>query len=291
MEKSTKKYWILALVIPFTMVGMFVAYMIISYAQRTSTGSAGNTVSSITPEIAKDSYYGGVYMDSVKLPSSNGSASVIKTAYISMSADDMDATVKSISDLELEYKAEATTSQDSGKGAARYISMTIKVEQAKFEEFYNALKALPGEFTYSSTGTSDVTETVEDLQARLDNLQTLETQLSSVLKQAKTVTDILAVQKELSTTRTQIEELQTQIKNLDNQTSYSYVSVMISQSSVGSQLSDDQWLPLGILKDAGRALVGFAKFLGTGLIYVVVFSPVIAAVVVPVIIIQKRAKK
>ncbi len=291
MEKSTKKYWILALVIPFTMVGMFVAYMIISYAQRTSTESVGNTVSSLSPEIAEDSSYGGVYMDSAKLPSSNGSESVIKTAYISMSADDMDATTKSISDLESEYKAETTTSQDSGKGSARYISITIKVEQSKFEEFYNDIKLLPGEFTYSSTGTSDVTETVEDLQARLKNLQTLETQLSGVLKQAKTVTDILAVQRELSTTRTQIEELQAQIKNLDNQTSYSYISIVISQSSTGSQLSDNEWLPLGILKDAGRALVGFAKFLGTGLIYVVVFSPVIAAVVVPVIIIQKRAKK
>ena len=65
----------------------------------------------------------------------------------------------------------------------------------------------------------------------------------------------------------------------------------MTQSSVGSQLSDDKWEPIGILKDAGRALVGFGKFLGSGLIYVLVFSPVIAAVVIPVVIIQKKAKK
>lgn len=291
MEQSTKKYWILALVIPFTMVGMFVAYMVISYAQKTSSGYTDDAVSPLSFETAKDSYYGGVYMDSTKLPSSNGGEAVIKTAYISLSADDMDVTLASIQDLETEYKAETTTSQDSGKGAERYINITIKVEQSKFEEFYNRLKDLPGEFTYSSTGTSDVTETVEDLQARLNNFQTLEKQLSNVLKQAKTVTDILAVQKELSVARTQIEELQAQIKNLDNQTSYSYISMTISQSSTGSSLSDEKWLPLGIIKDASRALVGFGKFLGTGLIYVLVFSPVIAAVVIPVVIIQKRAKK
>ena len=85
--------------------------------------------------------------------------------------------------------------------------------------------------------------------------------------------------------------MQSQIKDLDNQTSYSYLYVTISQSSTGSQLSDEEWKPFGILKDAGRALVSFAKFLGTGIIYVLVFSPVIAAVVVPVIIIQKKAKK
>lgn len=291
MEKSTKKYWILALVIPFTMVGMFVAYMVMSYAKFAVTSSSGNSVSMQAPDMAKDSYYGGVYMDSTFLPTSNGGEDIIKTASISMSADDMDATMVSIQGLEEEYDAVTTTSQDAGKGADRYISITIKVEQSRFEEFYNKIKALPGEFTYSSTDATDVTETVQDLQARLDNLQSLEAQLADILKQAKTVTDILAVQKELSSTRTQIESLQTQIKNLDNQTSYSYVSMYMTQSSVGSQLSDNQWLPLGILKDAGRALVGFGKFMGTGLIYVLVFSPVIAAVVVPVIIIQKRAKK
>ncbi len=287
MDKSSKKYWILALVIPFTMVGMFVAYMIVSYAQKTANSATENSISIQYPGMAEDSYYGGTY----KLPSSNGGDTVIKTAYISMSADDMNATNASIQSLETEYNAETTSSQDSGQGADRYINITIKVEQVKFEEFYNELKALSGEFTYSSTSTTDVTETVEDLQARLNNLQSLETQLSDVLKQAETVTDILAVQKELSTTRTQIEELQTQIKNLNNQTSYSYITISISQSATGSELSDEEWKPFGVLKEAGRALVSFAKFLGTGLIYVLVFSPVIAAVVVPVIIIQKKAKK
>ncbi len=287
MDKSSKKYWILALVIPFTMVGMFVAYLIVSYAQqRTSTDSAYNVVSQDSIEYADGGYYGGV-----ALPSSNGGEDVIKTANISMAADDMDATLTSIQAIEEEYSAETMSSQDSGKGSYRYIYVTLKVDQSKFEDMYNAIKALPGEFAYSSTGSTDVTETVEDLQARLENLQALETRLTKVLDQAESVTDILAVEKELASTRADIESLQSQIKDLDNQTSYSYLYITISQSATGSGLSDEEWKPFGVLKDAGRALVSFAKFLGTGLIYVLVFSPVIAAVVIPVVIIQKKAKK
>jgi hypothetical protein len=287
MDKPSKKYWILALVIPFTAVGLFVAYLIVSYTQqRTSTDSAYNVVTSDSVEYVKDSYISGFV-----LPSFNGGEDVIKTANISMAADDMDATLASIQEIENEYGAETMSSQDSGKGSHRYIYITLKVEQSKFEEMFNAIKSLPGEFTYSSIGSTDVTETVEDLQARLENLRALETRLSNVLDDAETVTDILAVEKELASTRTDIEALESQIKDLDNQTSYSYVYVTISQSSTGSQLSDEEWKPLGILKDAGRALVSFAKFLGTGIIYVLVFSPVIAAVIVPVIIIQKKAKK
>lgn len=289
MDKTSKKYWILALVIPFTIVGLFVAYLIVSYSQeRTSLGYGygSDVVSQDSIEYAKESYYGGV-----ALPSSNGGEDVIKTANISMDADDIDATVVSIQEIEDEYDAETMSSQDSGKGSNRYVYLMIKVEQSRFEDMYNDIKALPGEFTYSSTGATDVTETVEDLQARLENLQALETRLNAVLGDAETVTEILAVEKELASTRIDIEALQAQIKDLDNQTSYSYLYVTISQSSTGSQLSDEEWKPFGILKDAGRALVSFAKFLGTGIIYVLVFSPVIAAVVVPVIIIQKKAKK
>jgi hypothetical protein len=82
------------------------------------------------------------------------------------------------------------SSQDSGKGSYRYVYLTIKVEQSKFEDMYNAIKALPGEFAYSSTGATDVTETVEDLQARLENLQALEARLNAVLDDAETVTEI-----------------------------------------------------------------------------------------------------
>jgi hypothetical protein len=78
---------------------------------------------------------------------------------------------------------------------------------------------------------------------------------------------------------------------MERQTDYSIVQITITQSSTGSSLTDEEWRPLGILKDASRALVDLAKFLGTAIIWVLVFSPLIAAVVIPVVIIQKRAKK
>lgn len=294
MEKTSKKFWILVFAIPLTIIGMFIGYLIITYADTYIQANYGvKTVSEVPSyDPTSSSYYGGVGMDSeTSSYIRNTSQEIIKTASMNMAADDMDATLTLIEALEAEYNASTTNLQDSGKGADRYLYMTIKVEESKFEELYNKLKALPGEFTYSSIGSSDVTESVTDLQSRLANLQKLETQYNDILKTAKTVDEILSVQKELSTTRTEIESIQTQLKNIDNQTSYSYITLTVSQSSTGTQLSDNEWRPVGILKEAGRALVGFAKFLGTGLIYVLVFSPVIAAVVVPVVLILKKTKK
>ncbi len=294
MEKTSKKFWIITLTVPLTVIGMFIGYLIITYANKyVQTNYGTKTVSEVPSyDPTSNNYHGGVGMDSIGSSYiRNTSQEIIKTASMNMAADDMDKTLASVEALETEYNASTTNLQDSGKGVDRYLYMTIKVEESKFQELYNKLKALPGEFTYSSIGASDVTESVTDLESRLANLQKLETQYNDILKTAKTVDEILSVQKELSTTRTEIESIQTQLKNIDNQTSYSYITLTVSQSSTGTQLSDNEWRPLGILKEAGRALVGFAKFLGTGLIYVLVFSPVIAAVVVPVVLILKKTKK
>ena len=274
------------------LIGMFVAYMIVTYANTAIRDNVESPISTAPDYVTESDAKGGVYMNEGLAPTiTSSNQNIIKIANITMSADDMDATLTSIQALKTTYGATTTNLQDSGKGSERYITLTIKVEESKFEILYNKIKELPGEFTYSAISSTDVSETVQDLETRLANLKKLETQYNTILKSAKTVTEILAVQKELASTRTEIESIQTQLKNLDNQTSYSYITVYMTQSSVGSQLSDDKWQPIGILKDAGRTLVGFAKFLGTGLIYVLVFSPVIAAVVVPVVLILKKTKK
>jgi len=181
--------------------------------------------------------------------------------------------------------------QDSGKGKERAVVLTLRVKEKDFDAFFQELKGLDGEYQYSTISSSDVTETVLDMEARLKNLKSVETQYLSILKKATTVSDTLAVQRELTTVRSEIEYLESSLDNMERQTDYSTVQITITQSSTGSSLTDEQWRPLGILKDASRALVDLAKFLGTTIIWVLVFSPLIAAVVIPVVIIQKRAKK
>ena len=85
--------------------------------------------------------------------------------------------------------------------------------------------------------------------------------------------------------------IETQLKNLATQTDYSYIRVRISQSSTGAEIVDQGWKPLGVLKASVRLLVSFMKLVGSLLIFLLVFTPVIAIVAVPVVILKKRAKK
>lgn len=244
----------------------------------------------LTPEELPNS--SGKVTDSVGQAESRESAlKVIRIGNISISVDDIDATIGQVNTTLEKYKGETLGMQDSGKGKDRIVSLTLRVKEVDFDTFYQELKDLDGEYEYSTISSSDVTETVLDMEARLKNLKSVETQYLAILKKATTVSDTLAVQRELTTVRSEIEYLESSLDNMEKQTDYSTVQITITQSSTGSSLTDEDWRPIGILKDASRALVSFAKFLGTAVIWVLVFSPVVAAVVIPVVLIQKRAKK
>ena len=256
---------------------------------RTSSNEIGMD-GGLTPEEIPGSY--GKVTDSVDQSEERDSTQkVIRVGSISIAVDDIDGTVENVDTILAKYKGETLSMQDSGKGKERGVVLALRVEETDFDAFYQELKNLDGEYEYSNISSNDVTETVLDMEARLKNLKSVETQYLSILKKATTVSDTLAVQRELTTVRSEIEYLESSLDNMERQTDYSTVYLTITQSSTGSSLTDEEWRPAGILKDASRALVDFAKFLGTAIIWVLVFSPAIAAVVIPVVIIQKKAKK
>ena len=198
----------------------------------------------------------------------------IKTGTLSMVLDDLDVARKEFEDIKNEYSGSITYSYESGEGLDKYISMTLKIVSSDFEKVFEEISEIEGEIEYSYVNTSDVTEQYIDLQSRLKNLEAVEVQLTEIMETAKTVEDTLAVYSELSSTRSQIEVLKGQIKYLDNQTDYSYITVTFSLSSVGADITEDAWKPLGVLKNAFRALISILERFIDLLIWVLVFSPI-----------------
>lgn len=217
--------------------------------------------------------------------------SLIKSGTISVAVDNIDGTLEEIDEIEKSYDALTINLDDYGKGLNRRVDITIKVEQSRFESLYKSLKALEGEHQGSSISVSDVTEIVMDLEARLKNYKSVEAQYLTILESVENIEETLAVYKELNQVRLEIERVETQLKNLGTQIEYSYIHLNMSQSSAGAEIADEKWSPAGVLTEALRALVSFAKAIGSLLIWILVFSPVIALVVFPVLHLRKRAKK
>ena len=231
-------------------------------------------------------------LDSLNYDEANVDSKIRKSGTVNLIVDDLDKANENISDILDGYNGSIISSNESGQGNSKSISVTIKVPVEYFEDVYEEVQDVGTEVEYASYYTDDVTMEYTDLESRLRNLQVAENQLIKILETAETVEDTLAVYNQLTNTRSQIEVIKGQLKYLDSQVDYSYLTVNLSLSDVGKDVKDEKWEPFGVFKNAISSLVDFGIFIVNGLIWVFVFLPVVLIPIFIIIaVVKKKAKK
>ena len=125
----------------------------------------------------------------------------------------------------------------------RYATVTLRVPVAGYDDFLNSLRTLPGgKITREEAKSNEVTEQYTDLQSRLRNLERTETQYLELLKQAKTIAEILTINDRLDGVRSQIEQAQGRIKVLDHLTELATVQLALAPI-IPAQVKDNGGLP------------------------------------------------
>ena len=117
----------------------------------------------------------------------------------------------------------------TGGAAPASGTLVLQVPQAAYATVLAQVQAIAKVTSMSSTST-DVTGQYVDLQARIDALQASRQQYLTILSKATSIGDILSVQSQLDTIQSQIEQLQGQLNLLTSQTTYSTLTVSLSQS-------------------------------------------------------------
>jgi hypothetical protein len=122
----------------------------------------------------------------------------------------------------------AESSIDDTGGDADTASMRLRVPASRHDDLVTALRALGGGRVLKEGTTSrEVTAEYTDLQSRLRNFQRSEAQYQELMKQARTVDEILNVQSRLDSLRGQIEEAQGRLNLLDNQVDFATVTLTL----------------------------------------------------------------
>ena len=257
-----------------------------SYSSQRSAVEEDGFESSFSPSSDEESLKG----DDLSNYDSDGSE-IVKTGEISMTVDNIDKAFAEFNNIKDQYEGDITYSYEGGEGVDRYVYVTLKIKSSEFEEVVGKISQIEGELNYSYSNTTDITEQYVDLESRLRNLEAVETQLLEIMDSAETVEETLAVYTELASTRSQIEVLKGEIRYLDSQTDYSYITVTFSLSSTGAEISEEEWKPLGVLKDAFRAFVSVLKGIGNTLIWVLVFSPIALVGFGVYLLVRKKGKQ
>lgn len=162
------------------------------------------------------------------------------------------------------YIASSSTSNQPGGSTAMVL---LKVPAGRFEEAVDRLHGL-GEVKSLSISGQDVSAQYVDLQARIANLEAQRDQLRTLMTQAKTVQETMAIQDRLFSVTQQIEQLKGQLQMLETKTSYGTLSLTISDIPDGTRPlpQPEGWGTREALSKAAHAFVdtlnGFIVILG-----------------------------
>lgn len=125
-----------------------------------------------------------------------------------------------------------TEVRQQGAGASndsKTVTVVARIPAAQFEATVEEIRKIGNRVIQEKQTGQDVTEEFIDLEARIRTKKALETQFLEIMKQARTVSDALEVQKQIAAVRTEIEQLEGRRRFLENQSSLSTITVTLQQ--------------------------------------------------------------
>ncbi|AYB32425.1 DUF4349 domain-containing protein [Chryseolinea soli] len=154
---------------------------------------------------------------------------LIREARLQMDVTSLKNISDSVNVLLRQYHAYASNEAQDNQRYDLRKSMTIRVGEQQFEPMMKRLEALATRIVERSVTTQDVTLEYTDLQARLRSKKELEVRYHEILRQAKTVKDMLAIEEQLGATREEIESMEARFKRMTNLTTYCTLDVVFVQ--------------------------------------------------------------
>ncbi len=103
--------------------------------------------------------------------------------------------------------------------------LEVRIPSHKFDDFVKSLSGVIVSLDNKDIQVKDVTEEYVDVEARIKSKKDVMTRYSELLKQAKSVAEMLDIEREIGTLQADIESLEGRLKYLQNQTSLSTLNL------------------------------------------------------------------
>lgn len=150
---------------------------------------------------------------------------LIKESQLRFETQDLDKTYSNIIRFVKQNNGFVQNDQSSKNYNRIYRNLTVRIPTQNFQKTIDSISSHVAFFDEKRISSKDVTEEFIDLEARLKAKQTLEKRYLELLSKAKSVKEILEIERELSNIREEIEAKQGRLKYLQNRVSLSTLSV------------------------------------------------------------------
>lgn len=260
---------------------MVVSLLVVSCAAKAPTPSPvtskPNTVPAPSisvgsaPGASKDASYS---YDTINQSLPSDERMIVRNGNMSLVVKDVIEARDSIAQLAEDIGGYVVSSRIYGEEQDRRAQISIRVPDDSFEETLNELRKLSTRVDSESTDSKDVTEEYIDLEGRLKNAQATESQYLNLLDKAVNVEDILKIYSNLSQVRQEIESIKGRMQYLEQTSSTSLISINLQAEHSAKPLVQAGWSAKEVLKSAIRGFVTVGQWLGTLVLWLIIFIPI-----------------
>lgn len=213
-------------------------------------------------------------------------SAIIRTGNATIRVDSVDSSLASIISLTLDYEGSVQSQDRSDAEGVDYANVTIRIPADRFDEFVEQLAEI-GDVEYLNINAMDVTTQVRDIDARVAALQTSIERLKDLQSQAGTVTDLVAIESELTTRQAELDSLLSQQAYLKDQVAMSTLSVNIVPSSETALSLPDVG---GAFTSGVQSLLNFVGFLVSAAVFLLPIALVTLLIVAAITWVIRRRR-
>jgi hypothetical protein len=150
---------------------------------------------------------------------------IIRTGELHLEVGDLDAAVRDGDAAVLRAGGYVSGSIRVAQADDTSASVTYRIPSARWDTTLGTLRGLASNVDTDQVKTEEVTGRVVDLTARIANLRATEAALQAIMTKAAKISDVLDVQRQLTSTRGEIEQLVAQKQHLEDQASFGSLAV------------------------------------------------------------------
>ena len=154
---------------------------------------------------------------------------LIKNGQLSFEVSNIIETKKLIDKTNSDFNAYPSSESQSNFDDRIQYNLVVRIPASRFDEYIEKMVKLASKVENKNITTEDVTEQFIDTEARIKTKKELEVRYREILKQAKTVEDMLSIETQLNNMRTEIEAAEGKLNYLKSQISMSTLTITYYQ--------------------------------------------------------------
>lgn len=150
---------------------------------------------------------------------------LIKEGSISFETDSVDKTKKYIESKVKFFEGYISKEYSYDYTEQKQYVLEVRIPSQKLDDFITSLSGVIVSLDNKDIQVKDVTEEYVDVEARIKSKKEVMQRYTEILKQAKSISEMLDIEREIGTLQADIESLEGRLKYLQNQTSLSTLNL------------------------------------------------------------------